>query len=102
MIYIKIHTTPEGKIVAMCDSELLGKIYVEGKRELDLSSYSGFYRGELADEKEVESTLPVSDFYTANIVGERSVGIFVKRGLASPSQAHKVKGVPYLQLFRVL
>ncbi len=102
MIYIRIHTTPEGKIVAMCDSELLGKIYREEKRELDLSSYSGFYRGDLIDEKEAEATIPISDFYTANAVGERSVGIFVKKGLASASEAHKVDGIPYLQLFRVL
>ncbi len=100
MIYIKVHPTEEGEIIAMCDSELLGKVYTEGKQELDLSTYSGFYKGELVSEEAAAATPALGIFYTANIVGKRSVEILIKKGLAKKSDLKKVRGVPYLHLFR--
>ena len=82
MIYIKIHNTPEGEMVAMCDSELIGKVYSESKTEIDLQKYSDFYKGELVEEKEAEPVAERKGVYTANIVGERSVGLFIKSGVA--------------------
>ena len=50
MILVKVHETPNGKLIAVCDEELLGKRYEEGNKELDLVRYSDFYRGEREDE----------------------------------------------------
>ncbi|HUB92836.1 MAG TPA: DUF424 family protein [Candidatus Saccharimonadales bacterium] len=102
MIYIKVHTTPEGEIIAMCDSELLGKVYKEARLELDLLQYASFYKGDLIEEKAAESTPAINDFYTANIVGKRSVGIFVKKGIASESEIKTIKGVPYIHLYKLV
>jgi hypothetical protein len=101
MIYLKIHVTPEGEIIAMCDEELLGKVYREGKAELDLATYSGFYKGDLVAEKAAESIAAINDFYTANIVGKRAVGIFLKKGLATKDDVRTVDGVHYVQLFKL-
>ncbi len=100
-IYIKVHPTPEGEIIAMCDSELLGRKYSEGKVELDLSAYSNFYRGELVGEEEAGSAIALDGFYTANIVGERSVRIFIRKGIASESDVKRVEGIPYMHLFKM-
>lgn len=103
MIYFKVHNTPEGDIIAMCDSELLGKIFKQGKLELDLETYSDFYKGDLVEDDEaseyVKKGMP---FYTANIVGTRSVGIFMKKGLLSRKDIRKVKSVPYVHLYTVM
>lgn len=101
MIYIKVHITPEGEIIAMCDSELLGRVYREGKTELDLTAYENFYKGDLVKEEVAEATPAINDFYTANIVGARSVGIFLKKGIAHESDIKTVSGVPFVHLFRI-
>ena len=102
MIYVKIHDTPQGEMVAMCDSELLGKAYSEANAEIDLRKYSDFYKGELVEEKAAEPVAEKKDFYTANIVGERSVGLFIKSGVASKSDVKKVSGIPYLHIYRAV
>lgn len=102
MIYLKVHITPEGEIIAMCDSELLGKAYAEGKTELNLSRYAEFYKGDLVTEEEAGSTHAINEFYTANIVGTRSVGIFIEKGIAAKEDLKRVGGVPYLHLFRIV
>lgn len=101
MIYLKLHLTPEGEIIAMCDEELLGKVYKEGKTELDLSTYSGFYKGDLVTEAKAGSIHEISNFYTANIVGKRAVGIFLKKGIAAEADVKTVKGIPYIHVFRL-
>lgn len=101
MIYLKVHNTPEGDIVAMCDRELIGKVYKEAKFELDLEKYSDFYKGSLMDDKDAETVPELSSFYTANIVGKRSVGIFLKKGIVSEGDVKKVKNVPYVHVYRV-
>jgi len=49
---IKIHKSPDGKkVVALCDSNLLGKVFEQDKVQLDLRS--DFYKGEEKQEKEI-------------------------------------------------
>ena len=41
----KVHRTKDGRLIlALCDSELLGKVFVEGDVKLDLTT--DFYQGE--------------------------------------------------------
>ena len=99
MIYFKRYKTEHGDVIAMCDEELIGKIIKEGKIELDLNKYSSFYKGELLEEEDVEAL--IGDIYSANIVGERSTKIIIKKGLANENDVRKVNGVPLLQLFKI-
>ena len=41
---VKIHNNEGRLILAICDKDILGKKFVEEKKQLDLSS--GFYKGE--------------------------------------------------------
>lgn len=102
MIYAKVHNTPEGQIIAMCDSELLGKAYKQDKVELDLERYSDFYRGDEIDDKEAEKIVINHDFYTANVVGKKSVQIFINKGLASKADIRKINGIPFIQIFKMV
>jgi hypothetical protein len=100
-IYVKIHDTPEGSIIAMCDVELIGSKHSEGKSELDLESYAGFYIGDLMKPEDAGALVGEIDFYTANIVGEASVGIFIERKMAEASDIRKIGRVPCLHLFKM-
>jgi len=51
---VKIHKSRERKILAVCDNELFGKKFEEGKLRLDLSSE--FYDGEEVQEKNLSRT----------------------------------------------
>lgn len=97
-MYLKIHASPEGDIVALCDAELIGRVLSRGKMRLDLSAYAPFYLGTKVGEGEAVRAL--SGAKNANIVGKRSLGAAKKAGLAI-SGAVMIGGVPHLQLYRI-
>ena len=100
MIYLKITSSEKGYIIAMCDAELIGKKFKDKKRELDLEKYADFYKGELISEDEAKNKLNVS-FFTANIVGKRSIDIVINKGLAKESDIVYIEKIPHIQLFRI-
>ena len=91
---VKVHRTPDGrKLVAICDSGLIGKKFEEGKLQLDLSS--NFYKGE---EKSKEEILNLIDgAYIINIVGEKSVEFVLKLGVVKEENIIKIDNVPHVQ-----
>ncbi|MEM3181290.1 MAG: DUF424 family protein [Candidatus Micrarchaeaceae archaeon] len=101
MIYLKKHETQNGYIFAACDEELIGRKYEEGKRQLDLETYAGFYKGEKLDEKSAEEVISKAKIYSANVVGKRSVGIFVKHGLVNKESIIEIEGIPCAQIFNL-
>ncbi len=100
MIYFNKFDTAKGRIVAMCDEELMGKVFKDGKVELDLKTYGGFYKGELISEEKAKSQIDDS-VYSANVVGERSVKLLMDANLVTESEVKTVQGVRFVHLFRV-
>lgn len=97
-MYLKVHSTPNGEVVALCDAALLGRVLSEGKIRLDLVKYADFYRGEKVGEQQAVSAL--SSAANANILGEKSIAAAAQAGL-DVSGAIKISGVPHLQLYKV-
>ena len=92
---VKIHKTDDGRLIlAVCDSELIGKKFEEGNKQLDLDS--DFYKGEEKTEKETADLMRNS--YILNIVGEKSVGLAIKEGLANKETINRISQVPYAQI----
>ncbi len=104
MIYIKIHETEHGAMIAMCDEKVLGKIYKDKKTGmiLDLIKYSEFYKGELFSAKKGVEILKGTYLYSGNIVGEEAVSVVIKAGLATGSEIKKIDNVPSIQIFKIL
>ena len=90
---VKIHPTPNGKMIAICDSDLLGKKFEENEKQLDLSS--NFYKGEEKSPEETEQLL--KDCYIVNAVGKESVDLLVKNNLIKKENIGVVSGIPYAQ-----
>jgi len=91
---VKIHESYR-KIVAVCDAELIGKKFIEGNIQLDLTSE--FYGGKKMKETEVIEILKGlnEDDSTFNIVGKKSVAAAIKAGIIDKSGVMKIKGIPH-------
>jgi hypothetical protein len=59
MIYFNKFDTAKGKMIAMCDEEVMGKVLKKGKIEIDLKLHGGFYKGDLITEEDAKSQIDV-------------------------------------------
>ena len=86
-------------VVAICDSELLGKCFEEDIFQLDVKE--SFYKGEKRTEQEVLQIIisMKSEDATFNIVGERSVQTAIKAGLISEDSVRTIQGIPFALVF---
>ncbi|MCL5100107.1 MAG: DUF424 family protein [Candidatus Marsarchaeota archaeon] len=98
MIYLKLHETNEGRILAMCDESLIDRVLEEGDAYVDIKGYADFYKGSLVGAKEF-SELETAGISSANIVGEESVGLAIGRELIKEENVKKIKGVPYAHAY---
>ncbi|MBU0586121.1 DUF424 family protein [Candidatus Micrarchaeota archaeon] len=98
-VYLKIHENESGRVVAMCDAEILGNVFEEAGKLLDLKNHAGFYKGELLEEEKVLEEL--KNFSSVNIVGANSVEIAKKAGIIEESSTKRIGKVPYAQAYRV-
>lgn len=82
-------------VVAICDKELLGKIFEEGNFQLNVKE--NFYMGKEANEKEVIETIEnmIKEDATFNIVGKNSVNLALKLGIIKKEGIKEIRGVPF-------
>ncbi len=100
MIYFNKFDTAKGRMIAMCDEELMGNIFEEGKIIIDLEHYGGFYKGELLTEDDARKQLGPA-VYSANVIGNRSVKLLIEAKLVKESDVKTVQGVKFVHLFKV-
>ena len=93
MIYIKVHKGIS-EFVSLCDEELVGKEFKEGRYCLKLSEH--FYKGEKKTEEKVREILKNYDQF--NIVGKRSIKIALELGIIDKNSIIKIEGVPHAQV----
>jgi len=98
-MYIKIHGEGKSKIIALCDSELIGKVLKEGEITLDLDNYSNFFKGQIVTRDEAKEAL--TNFASINIVGKKSVDCALELGLIVKNQIVNVDGHPHVQIYRI-
>lgn len=82
-------------VVAICDKELIGKIFEQGNFQLDVKE--SFYKGEIKSESEVIEIIKDmrAEDATFNIVGENSVSAAIKAGVISEYSVKKIQDIPY-------
>lgn len=82
-------------IVAICDSELLGKRFEQGKFQLDVKE--SFFKGDETDEEktiEIMKDMEKEDS-TFNIIGKKSVNAALKAGIITKKGIGKIQGIPF-------
>lgn len=82
-------------IVAVCDSNLIGKKFEQGKFQLDLTG--SFFKGNEVPKKEVIKIMQdmKKEDSTFNIVGKESTTTAIKAGIITKECVKKIQGVPF-------
>jgi hypothetical protein len=93
-VLIKIHENYR-KVVAICDSELLGKKFEEGKLQLNVNEF--FYNGKEYEDSKALKVLENAkqDDACFNFVGQDSVNLGVKLGIIDKNCVLKIQGVQH-------
>jgi hypothetical protein len=93
-MYLKSYSVNKEILVAVCDSELIGRTFREG--ELHLSVNEDFFKGSPADEYEVKKAL--EDATIANLVGEQAVACGIDSGIIDEHCVITIDGIPHAQM----
>ena len=90
---IKIHESYR-KIVVLSDTNLLGKIFTEGIRQIKL--HSNFFEGEEKNKEEIIEILKDmnKEDATFNIVGQESVKTALEAGIITETGIIKIDNIP--------
>jgi len=82
-------------IIAICDAELLGKKFEQGKFQLDVKE--SFYKGEKKTEQEVLNIMKemAAEDAIFNIVGEKSTNTALKAGIIEKESIGKIQNIPF-------
>ena len=93
-MHVNIHESYRA-VVSVCDSELIGKKFEEGLKQLDLRER--FYKGEELSEEQVIQMLQeqTKEDATFNIVGSNSINAAIKAGIIDESAVAKTADIPY-------
>ncbi len=95
--YMKIYKVEREVLVAVCDSNIRGKIFEEGEVRLEVSEE--FYGDELYSREEVAEALRQATI--ANLSGKESVALGIEVGIIDRENVLRVKGVPHAQFARL-
>ena len=97
-INVKIHESYRN-VIAICDSDLIGKKFEEG--EIQLYVKESFYSGEPMSEQEVSALIKNMEkkFPSYNIVGKKAVELCIKEKLISCDGVKTVEGIPHAMVF---
>ena len=93
-MFYKIHKSYRD-VVAICDSDLIGKYFEDGEFQLDIKE--SFFKGDEVDTekiKEIISNMQREDA-TFNIVGEHSVKCAIETDLIKKESVKKIQGIPF-------
>jgi hypothetical protein len=98
-MYMRVHRSGNEKVVAVCDSDVIGKRFQEGMLVLDLERYRSFYEGDISSPSFIMEEM--KNATSMNMVGERSVGIAIKLGVIKKGDVRRICNVPHVQIYKV-
>lgn len=95
---IKIHRSYR-IVVALCDTDLLGKYFEEDIRQLRLNEH--FFKGEEITPLEAHKQLQkqMAEDASCNIVGKEAVAIAQQAGAITKEMIRTIQGIPYALTF---
>ncbi len=93
-MYIKIHESYRS-VVALCDADIIGKKFEEGKRQLDCRE--NFYKDKKVTKEEAIKLLQLhaDNDATFNIVGKKSIQTAIEAGIITKKSIDKIQDVPF-------
>lgn len=85
-------------VITIADKELVGKVFTEGKLQLDVKE--SFYKGEIKPKNEIIETIQdwVKEDATFNIVGKNSVKTAIEAGIIHEESVGHIDNIPYAMI----
>jgi hypothetical protein len=92
-MFVKIHHSYRDTI-AICDSDLIGKTFEKGEKQIIVSE--SFFKGEEKNEDEVLEIISggIEEDCTFNIVGKVAVELAIKKGIIKRKEVKHICEVP--------
>lgn len=93
-MYVKIHKSYRN-LVAICDAELIGKIFEEGKLRLEVRE--SFYKDKKVTKEELIKIMykQIKEDSTFNIIGKKSIEAAIEAGIITKESIGKVQDIPF-------
>ncbi len=96
-VYVNLKKVGPNVLLAICDSDMLGKTLCEGK--LVFKVKEEFYKGGLVTLEEAIDMIQNSTI--VNMVGKHCVETAIKKGYVHPEAVLKIEGVPHAQIVKL-
>jgi len=93
MFIAKLHEKQDRKVLAVIDSDLLGKCFTEGRKQLDLNSE--FYNGKEMSKEEFNDLLPACDML--NLAGKEIISLAKELGLVEDEDIITIDNISHTQ-----
>jgi hypothetical protein len=79
----------------MCDADLLGKTFEEGRRQLEVRE--SFYKGEEMSHEDLVKLIKfqVGEDSTFNIVGQKAIAAAKEAGIISKEAVSTIQNIPF-------
>ncbi|MCD6227358.1 DUF424 family protein [Candidatus Micrarchaeota archaeon] len=100
MIMLKVHNHPKGRIIALCDEDLIGKIFDNGIYHIDLVKHQEFYNGERAEIGTITELL-AHDFSSVNAIGNEAVSFLISKGFVSKDNVKFIGDIPIVHIYKI-
>nr|WP_290723207.1 DUF424 domain-containing protein [Archaeoglobus sp.] len=94
MFRMRVYRVKGEVLVAVCDSDIVGRTFREG--ELKLEVKESFYGEEEVGEEEVKRALRNATI--ANITGSKAVSLAVRIGIIDKNRILYIEGCPHAQM----
>ena len=96
-VYVNLKKVGRNVLLAICDSELLGRTLRQGKIVFHVKDefYNG---GKLAVEEAVRM---IENSTIVNMVGKNCVGKAIEKGYVHPDAVLDIEGVPHAQIVKL-
>ncbi len=94
---MKLKKVGRNVLLAMCDSEILGRTFCDGK--IVFCVKEGFYKGAKVSVEEAISLIENSTI--VNMVGKNVVTKAIERGYVHPEAVLSIEGIPHAQIVKI-
>ena len=96
-VYVNLKRIGRNVLLAICDSELLGRTLREGKIVFQIKDE--FYNGGKVNVEEAVGMIENSTI--VNLVGKNCVETAISKGYVHPEAVLKIEGVPHAQIVKL-
>ena len=92
---VNVHNAQGKKIITIVDSQLIGKHFEQGRRQLDMAS--NFYKGEEMPESKIKQIVPSA--YIVHIVGKESIAFAQREHIIGKGMKMiTIAGIPHAEI----